>query len=34
VGLSLGGVKSTLHNAIRALRGELSDLKRTAYVNL
>lgn len=34
VGLSTGGVKSTLHNALRALRKDLADIKRGAYVNL
>jgi len=34
VGLTLGGVKSTLHNAMRALRKELADLERGAYVHM
>lgn len=34
VGLTLGGVKSTLHNAFGSLRERLIDLKRDAYVNL
>ena len=34
VGLTLGGVKSTLHNAMRALRKELADLERGADVHM
>jgi RNA polymerase sigma factor (sigma-70 family) len=34
VGLSLGGVKSTLHNALRNLRGRLADLQGDHYVHL
>lgn len=34
VGLSLGGVKSTAHNALRSLRAKLADLERDAYVAL
>lgn len=33
-GLSLGGVKSTLHAALRNLRNRLEDLEKDAYVNL
>jgi RNA polymerase sigma-70 factor (ECF subfamily) len=34
VGLSVGGVKSTLHNALARLRKNLSSLERGAYVDL
>lgn len=34
VGLTSGGVKSTLHNALANLRQALSDLKETCHVNL
>jgi RNA polymerase sigma-70 factor (ECF subfamily) len=34
MGLSLGGVKSTLHNALKSLRVALADLKEEHYVNL
>jgi RNA polymerase sigma-70 factor (ECF subfamily) len=34
VGLTTGGVKSTLHNALRALRKQLADLERGAYVHM
>ncbi|MEJ2083357.1 MAG: sigma-70 family RNA polymerase sigma factor [Acidobacteriota bacterium] len=34
VGLSLGGVKSTLHNALHNLRGRLADLQGDHYVHL
>jgi len=32
VGLSLGGVKSTLHNALKNLRARLTDLENNRYV--
>lgn len=34
VGLTTGGVKSTLHNALRALRKDLADLERGTYVHM
>ena len=34
VGLTTGGVKSTLHNALRVLRKDLADLERGAYVHM
>ena len=34
VGLTTGGVKSTLHNGLRALRKELADLERGTYVHM
>ena len=34
VGLTMGGVKSTLHNALRALRKELAGLERGSYVHM
>ena len=34
VGLTLGGVKSTLHNALHNLRGRLLDLQGDHYVHL
>jgi RNA polymerase sigma-70 factor (ECF subfamily) len=34
VGLSLGGVKSTLHNALKNLRTRLSDLEKNRYVEV
>ena len=34
VGLTLGGVKSTLHNALGNLRGHLADLQGDHYVHL
>lgn len=34
VGLTLGGVKSTLHNALRNLRDRLADLQGDRYVHL
>jgi len=34
VGLSLGGVKSTLHNALKNLRARLTDLENNRYVKV
>jgi RNA polymerase sigma-70 factor (ECF subfamily) len=34
MGLSVGGVKSTLHNALKTMRIALADLKEEHYVNL
>lgn len=34
IGLTSGGVKSTLHNALRSLRLKLADLERENYVAL
>jgi RNA polymerase sigma-70 factor (ECF subfamily) len=34
VGLSLGGVKSTLHNALKNLRARLGDLEKNRYVEV
>ena len=34
VGLTLGGVKSTLHNAIARLRESLADLEELTYVKM
>ncbi len=34
VSLTTGGVKSTLHNGLRALRKELADLERGTYVHM
>jgi RNA polymerase sigma factor (sigma-70 family) len=34
VGLSLGGVKSTLHNALKNLRARLCDLEKNRYVQV